>query len=123
MASHMCREIRHHQLATIYELERCLQAQPQVVAVMPMMHANGTSQKTKGQHRSPYELRVYIKQERKEYAATIGLTDHGARGLRVYMRSISKVARNAGAVHVFYAAAALLDDCALCRQPAYGDHR
>ena len=119
----MCREIRHHQLATIKELKTCLQAQPQVVAVTPMMHANGNSQKTKGQHRSPYELRVYIKQERKEYAATIGLTDHGARGLRVYMRSISKVARNAGAVHVFYAAATLLDDCAVYRQHAYGDHR
>jgi len=109
MASHMFMAIKHHQSAAIHDWHRCLKAQPKVVAVRAMVDANGKSKKTKGEHWSPYELRVYIMKEREEYGATVGLTDHGSLGLRVYMRPTTEKVKNAGAAEVFLAAATLLD--------------
>ena len=109
MASHMSMAIKHHPSATIDDWYCCLKAQPKVVAVRRMIDATGNPKKMKGKHRSPYELRLYIMEERKEYGVTVGLTDHGSSGLRVYMRPTTERAKNAGAAEVFFAAATLLD--------------
>jgi hypothetical protein len=96
----------------------CLEVQPGVVDVQPLLHIDGSSRKSVvdphvikngGGHLCPYELQVFIGERTKKARVTAGLTRHGG-ALHVYFRELSEKLDAKMVKKIFYGAASMLEE-------------